>query len=254
MCFAHGALPPDLPGGHGRVPGEGLTLTSADGTQFLAHRAQAGDPSGAGIVILPDVRGLFPFYERLAEGFAGAGIDAIAIDYFGRTAGTGARGEDFEFRAHAEQTRPETVTADVSTAVDELRRSGRVRAVFTVGFCFGGGSSFWQSTQGHGLAGVVGFYGSPRRDTEWYPSTIDRVGDIECPVLGLFGGADQSIPTDQVEEFDRALARAGVEHEVHVYAGAPHSFYDRSYEEYASECEDAGRRMLSFVTAHTPSA
>ena len=70
----------------------GLTLTSADGTVFSAYEAipagfQAG---GAGMVVLPDVRGLHPYYMDLAQRFAEAGIPAIAIDYFGRTGRAGS--------------------------------------------------------------------------------------------------------------------------------------------------------------------
>jgi carboxymethylenebutenolidase len=67
------------------------------------------------------------------------------------------------------------------------------------------------------------------------------------PVLGLFGGADEGIPPDQVQAFDSALAEAGVEHELVTYPGAPHSFFDRSYEEHAEACEDAWRRVLGFL-------
>ena len=69
------------------------------------------------------------------------------------------------------------------------------------------------------------------------------------PILGLFGGADQAIPVEQVEQFDTALTAAGVEHDFHVYAGAPHSFFDRRYEDYAEACEDAWRRTLGFLSA-----
>ncbi len=55
-------------------------------------------------MVLPDVRGLHPFYEELALRFAEAGVDAIAIDYFGRTAGVGKRGADFEYMPHVGQT------------------------------------------------------------------------------------------------------------------------------------------------------
>src|SRR4051794_13805643 len=84
-----------------------LELTSADGTTFSAALAEAAEPSGGpAVIILPDVRGLYRFYIELAERFADAGHHAIAIDYFGRTAGTGERDEDFEFMPHPQQTRP----------------------------------------------------------------------------------------------------------------------------------------------------
>src|SRR6478609_8327046 len=106
MCFPFDAIVPDLPPGFqviaGGAAGERQTLTSADGTEFSAYLARAEGPTG--VVVLPDVRGLFRFYEELAERFAAAGHPAIAIDYFGRTAGLGPRDEDFEFRPHVEQS------------------------------------------------------------------------------------------------------------------------------------------------------
>jgi carboxymethylenebutenolidase len=61
------------------------------------------------------------------------------------------------------------------------------------------------------------------------------------------GGADQGIPVEAVNEFDRALDEAGVEHEIVVYDGAPHSFFDRKQEDFADASEDAWRRTLDFI-------
>ena len=67
------------------------------------------------------------------------------------------------------------------------------------------------------------------------------------PLLGLYGGADEGIPPDQIEAFERGLAAAGVDHEIVVYPGAPHSFFDRRFEEHAEACGDAWRRVLGFL-------
>ena len=61
------------------------------------------------------------------------------------------------------------------------------------------------------------------------------------------GGDDPGIPVEDVEAFDRALDDAGVEHEIVVYPGAPHSFFDRKQEEFAAESEDAWNRVLAFL-------
>src|SRR4051812_28550763 len=242
MCFPFDAIVPELPEGFqviaGGAAGEHLTLTSADGTEFSAFLARAEGPTG--VVILPDVRGLFRFYEQLAERFAAAGHPAIAIDYFGRTAGLGPRDESFEYMPHVKQTRPETVAQDVAAAIEALDAERGI----TVGFCFGGGQSFMQAAEGHDrLAGVVGFYGSLKREGE--PWTLDRAPDMKLPVLGLFAGADQNITADQVAAFDAALQ---VEHEIHIYEGAPHSFFDRRQESYQSESQDAWERILGFIS------
>jgi carboxymethylenebutenolidase len=252
MCFPPDALPPLPPGAGPPRPGQPLTLTARDGTGLLAWQATAEQPTGPGVVILPDVRGLFDFYRRLAEGFAAAGIDAVAIDYFGRTAGTGEREPDFDFMSHVRQTTEDTVAADVAAGVARLRADGRARALFTVGFCFGGSYSFLQAADPEpGLAGVIGFYGGMRQRREGGPTPISEAPRARVPVLGLFGGADQSIPPEQVGQFEAGLAAAGVEHTVHVYPGAPHSFFDRSFADHTAECADAWRRMLDFLATHT---
>ena len=73
-----------------------------------------------------------------------------------------------------------------------------------------------------------------------------------CPVLGLFGGADPSIHPEDVEAFRIALDRAGVSNELVVYDGAPHSFFDRSHDRFRDACDDAWRRVLSFMCRLPP--
>jgi carboxymethylenebutenolidase len=70
---------------------------------------------------------------------------------------------------------------------------------------------------------------------------------MAAPILALQGGDDPSIPAEDSQAFDRALANAGVEHEVVIYPGAPHSFFDRKYEEFAADSEDAWNRVLAFI-------
>jgi carboxymethylenebutenolidase len=219
-------------------------LTSADQTRFSAYAARADMPSAAGIVILPDVRGLHHFYEELALRFAEAGINAVAIDYFGRTAGSVPRDDSFEFRPHVEKTTPEQIAADTGAAVEWLRSKagGGCQHVFTVGFCFGGSNSWNQAAAGHGLAGCIGFYGQPQR-TEPF---LER---LASPLLILIAGADFT-PAEAYAKFADDLAARGVEFEQHTYEGAPHSFFDRTFKEHEAACADAWKRMLAFIGRH----
>ena len=87
MCHDHDSRPPAAPRS-GDVAERGvLTLTAADGTEFSAAYAAPADAPRVGVVVLPDIRGLHPYYVALAERFAETGAAAVAIDYFGRTAG-----------------------------------------------------------------------------------------------------------------------------------------------------------------------
>ncbi len=242
MCYADDARPPLPPVGGAAAEQGDIHLTTTDGDRFMAHFARAAQPTGAGMVVMPDVRGLHSFYKDLAQRFAEAGIDAVAIDYFGRTAGDGDRDEDWDFRSHVAQTTPEGIQADVRAAVEFLRsgQMGDVRAVFTVGFCFGGAQSWRQSAGGHGLAGCIGFYGVPARVRDVVPA-------MEAPLLLLVAGADFT-PLEEFQKFDGELTEAGVPHRMVVYENAPHSFFDRTFAEHARASEDAWRQMLQFVS------
>jgi carboxymethylenebutenolidase len=244
MCYSDDARVPLPPISGGAADQGDLVMTSSDGTKFAAYFARASAPTRAGMVVMPDVRGLHDFYKELAQRFAEAGIDAVAIDYFGRTAGMGDRGESFEFRPHVEQTTPENIANDVAAAIAYLKSKdgGSVTSVFTVGFCFGGSSSWNQSAlQSGGLNGAIGFYGRPERSEPF-------IVKMKAPLLMLIAGADFT-PQEAFHEFDKRLTAAGVPHEMHTYAGAPHSFFDRTFEEWKDACDDAWRRILAFVKA-----
>ena len=248
MCYADDARPP-LPPIAGAAADRGdVELEAADGARVPAHFARAAQPNGAGIVVLPDVRGLHTFYAELAARFAEAGVDAVAVDYFARTgaASPPARGEHFDWRVHVERTSGRTIDADAAAGAEWLRsrNGGAVRAVFTAGFCFGGSNSWRQSATLPGLAGAIGFYGQPARVRDLVPA-------MRAPLLVLVAGADFT-PIGEFELFDRQLGEAGVEHEMHVYPDAPHSFFDRGFEQHADACADAWERMLGFIAARTP--
>ncbi len=250
MCHGTDSEPPVPRIAGAAIAHRDLVLEAADGNRFAAFAAMPDDPSGAGVVVLPDVRGLHRFYEELALRFAERGHAAVAIDYFGRTAGVGRREDDFEYGPHVERTSEEGVQADVRAAVEWLGGHG-CRSVFTVGFCFGGRRSWMAALSGHGLAGAVGFYGRPGVTPDGQPGPAQRASEIAAPILALMGGDDPGIPVEQAEAFDRALDEAGVEHDVIVYPGAPHSFFDRKYEEHADASADAWQRVLAFVERHS---
>ncbi len=251
MCVDADAVPPLV--ATGTASTRRLTLEAADGTSFNAFEARAADqPSPAAVIVLPDVRGLFPFYEELAARFAEAGHDALAIDYFGRTAGTAARGEDFEFMPHVGETTSAGINADIAAAAAHLRRRRPDVALFTVGFCFGGTCSWAATTHGHRLAGAVGFYGKPDIDRPAGDGPfLDRCDRVASPLLALMGGDDPGIPASTVAALEAALERAGVDHEVVTYPGAPHSFFDRRQADFAAESADAWQRVLAFIAAHS---
>ena len=248
MCFDLDSLPPIPVISGAAISHEDLLLEAKDGNGFAAFLAAPDGPSGVGVVILPDVRGLYRFYEELALRFAERGYTALAFDYFGRTAGVEKRGDDFEYRPHVDRTTPEGIQTDVAAAVAELRKRG-ARSIFTVGFCFGGRHSWLAAAAGQGLAGAIGFYGMPA-ERNGVPGPTQRANELKVPILALQAGADQNITAEHNQEFDRALEAAGVEHEIVTYDGAPHSFFDRKQEEFGEASADAWNRVLAFIERH----
>jgi carboxymethylenebutenolidase len=254
MCFELDSVPPIPPvSGGAPVRAEDVVLEAADGARLAAFAAQPDDGAWVGVVVLPDVRGLYGFYEELALRFAERGHAALAFDYFGRTAGVGKRDDEFPYMDHVAQTTPGTIAQDVRAAVEYLRSAagGPCEAVFAVGFCFGGRNAWLATADGHGLAGAVGFYGSTG-ERNGAPGPTQRAAEFAAPILALQAGADQNILPEHNAAFDAALTAAGIEHELVVYEGAPHSFFDRRFEEYADASADAWERTLAFIELHAP--
>ena len=245
MCHDPDSRPP-APPRTGDVAERGtLTLTAADGTDFSAAVALPADPPRVGVVILPDIRGLHPYYVALAERFAQAGMAAVAIDYFGRTAGlcdsTGTRAEDFAFRPHVDATTEAGIDADLTAALAYLRERTRPDLpVVTVGFCFGGSHSWRQSGGSLPVQATAGFYGGPAR-------VGDAAGRAALPTLMLIAGADKATPVEESLALAETMRAAGAEVETAVYDGAPHSFFDRASADWQEACADAWRRILALA-------
>jgi carboxymethylenebutenolidase len=242
MCHSDDSSPPAAAGAISAGEHGEIVLEAADGNRFAGYAARAAHSTGRGVVVMPDVRGLHGFYRELAVRFAEIGVDAVAIDYFGRTAGIGDRSEAFVYRPHVDATTPAGIAADVAAGATYLRSAagGSATSVFTVGFCFGGGYSWRQSADQEGLAGSIGFYGGPGL-------AADAIESMSSPLLMLMGGADANIPIGDVESLAAAAEQRGVASEVIVYPGAPHSFFDRTAADNAEASADAWLRIRTFI-------
>lgn len=244
MCHDHDSRPP-APPRIGDVAERGvLTLTSGDGTDFAAAYAAPAKSAGTGIVLLPDVRGLHPFYVALAERFAQAGLPTVAIDWFGRTAGVpggGVREADFEWQPHVQAATAQGMDTDIAAAIVYLReRAGADLPVVTVGFCLGGSVSWRQAGGELGLAGCVGFYGKP--------SVVgESARRAHLPTVMLIAGDDRATPVEDQLRLADTMRDAGADVDAVVYDGAPHSFFDRAFAEWEDACRDAWEHVLALT-------
>ena len=251
MCFDLDSEPPVPVIAGASVSHRDLTLVSADGTPFAAFLAEPDEANGIGIVILPDIRGLYHFYEELALRFAERGYTAIVFDFFGRLAGASKRDDDFPYKDLYPKIRAEHVQDDLAASAAVIRgiEGATDKGLFTVGFCFGGRHSWLAAAGGHGIDGAIGFYGFPtERFDEQGPTEL--AGTLAAPILALQAGVDERITPEINAAFEQAMTAAGVTHELIVYDGAPHSFFDRRQEDFAEASEDAWQRVLAFIAQY----
>jgi carboxymethylenebutenolidase len=210
----------------------------------------AGAPS---VLLLPDGRGLDDDYAALAARLAvDGGGPVLAMDLYGRTAGSGPRRPGFVSTEHSTALRWATVRLDLAAAVGRLRDMDPAPVV-AVGCCLGGRVALLAATrQKLRLAGVAAFYpqthGPARSDLPAPEEFVDR---LTCPVLTVFGDADELIPAVDIAGWRAELAVAPVHGEVVVLRGAPHAFLDRRAGEFPAQAADGWARMLSFLGSST---
>ncbi|MYW03014.1 dienelactone hydrolase family protein [Streptomyces sp. SID3343] len=255
MCYESDAVPPvHGPAVTGVAKSGPLTLTSIDGTPFGAFAAVPEKGSGVGVVVLPDNRGLSSFYGALCVRLAEQGHSALAVDYFGRTAGSEYLDRDADFAEtenlfpHLVRLTPDGLDAGITAAAERLRAEG-ARAIVTLGFCFGGRQAFRTAAPRFDFAGVIGFYGFPGA-LNGAPGPTELAPGLTAPVLALWGGGDPHISGEAVTAFDTALTDANCPHEFVTYPSAPHGFFELGVAQFATASADAWHRVLNFLTAH----
>ncbi|MCP4002980.1 MAG: dienelactone hydrolase family protein [bacterium] len=206
-----------------------------------------------GVVVIPDVRGLYEQYHDVAKRLAAAGYAALALDLYTRGDQPDISGPESIFKFMRELP-DERVLADIQAGIDFLHASEKVsERVGLTGFCMGGKYAFLAASSCAGISATIAWYGMLRSDAidEQSPEhPLDALRRLSCPLLGLFGEDDQFIPMTDVEQL-KAL-RAAHEIEVVSYPGAGHAFAnDARPEAYRAEAsEDAWRRALAFFERH----
>lgn len=185
----------------------------------LDVRAFVATPPGEGpfpvAIMIHEFYGLNESIVGKAEGLAQEGYLVVAPDTFrGSTTAWIPRAI---FQVITNQ--PEQVNQDLDAvyAWIEAQPNAAADRVGVLGFCYGGRASLNYSLHNDQLAATVIFYGSPVTDPEVLRS-------LPGPVLGIFGGADNSIPLEDVDAFETALNQASIPNEITVYDGQPHAF------------------------------
>jgi carboxymethylenebutenolidase len=182
-------------------------------------RAYVARPQGSGpfpaAIMIHEFYGLNESIVGKAEGLAAEGYIVVAPDTF--------RGSTTAWIPRAIYQVITTDSAQVNRDLDSVfawmaaQPDIQADRIGILGFCYGGRASLSYSLHNSAIAATVIFYGSPETD----PAVLKT---LPGPVLGIFGGADTSIPLDEVRAFEAGLVKAGIPHEVTIYADQPHAF------------------------------
>jgi carboxymethylenebutenolidase len=230
-----------------------LFATSAFAATGKPVSYKSGDETVQGILYAPEGKGPFPaivvihewwglndWVKEQASKLADEGYVALAVDlYRGKVATTGDQAHEL-MRGVPE----DRAGRDLRAAVDFLRSQGNVKKdkVGSIGWCMGGGYSLQTAIEVPDLAATVINYGHLATE----PATIKKVN---APILGLFGGQDQGITSEDVHKFETAMKTAGKKIETKIYPNAGHAFENPNNKGgyRADDAADAWKRTIAFL-------
>jgi carboxymethylenebutenolidase len=238
----------------GLLAGEVAVLTPT-GTLPAYRAAPASRGPHPIVLVVPEIFGLHEHIRDVARRLAKHGYCAVAPDVFFRQ-GDPSRLESIdEIRAQiVSKVRDEQVLADLDAALEWARQhEGDATRLLATGFCWGGRITWLYAAHQPKLRAAVAWYGrlGGPKSVHQPRHPIDVAGALQAPVLGLYGGQDESIPLDQVEQMRSALREARSASQVLVYPDAGHAFYADYRASYRREAaEDGWQRMHAWFHQH----
>ena len=242
----------------GDLRAETVRFEGASGDELEAYLAvPLMDGSRGGVVVIHHMPGYDEATLEMTRRFAAHGYLAVCPNLYTREA-PGADPDDAAAAARAAGGVPdERLVGDVDGAAAYLRSlPGSNGKIATIGHCSGGRQSVLAALS-LDLAAAVDCYGAFVTGTppEGFPLQVrpltDRLADLRCPLLGLFGAEDKYPSPEQVAELDQILTEAGKPHEFHSYDGAGHAFFATDRPSYRPEAaKDGWQRIWAFFDEH----
>jgi carboxymethylenebutenolidase len=203
------------------------------------------------VLVVQEIFGVHEHIKDICRRFAKLGYFAIAAELYARQGDVSKLKSIDEIRPIVAKVPDEQVMADLDACVDFAQKSGKgdVAKLGITGFCWGGRIVWLYSAHSKQLKAGVAWYGrlvgEPTQNNPKHPVNI--AADLNAPVLGLYGGKDQGIPLDTVEQMRTALKAAKVEAEIIVYPDAPHAFFaDYRPSFVAADAQDAWQKALAW--------
>ena len=223
-----------------------------DGSTMDGYLTQPeGDGSHPAVVVIQEIWGVNSHIQAVTDRLPSQGYVGLAPAMFHRQGRmlTGLHEEFPPAVSRMQQCTDAGILADVNAAVSYLKSQSSVNGkIGIVGFCFGGRVSYLAACNIADLSASVVFYGGnigvALGDG---PTPLEQTGNINCPVLGLFGEEDANPPPEFVIEIDAEMTRQGKAHEFHQYAGAGHGFHCEARGSYRPEAaQDAWAKALAW--------
>ena len=204
------------------------------------------------VMVVPEIWGLHEYQKDICRRLAKAGYYGVSLDNTFRQGQLWKLADIKEVLAGANQLTDDVAFADMDALVAWLDKQPKAntKKLGVTGMCRGGRMTWMYTAHNHRVKAAVAWYGPFTPTLPAMPKTpIDVADQLQAPVLGLYGGADQGIPLDTVERMRAALVAFGKEKQsnIHVYEGMPHAFHADYRPSYRKEAADDGwKRMLAW--------
>lgn len=216
---------------NGLVAGE-VKIAVKDG-EIPAYRALPAKGKNFPVVlVVQEIFGVHEHIKDICRRFAKLGYLAVAPELYARQGDVSKLTDIGEIRKIVVKVPDEQVMADLDSAVAWAKKNGGdTKKLGVTGFCWGGRIVWLYSAHNPNLKAGVAWYGTlvpppPERASPLQPKApIELVKDLKAPVLGLYGGADQGIPNNTVEQMQAALKDAKKPSEIVLYPDTPHGFH-----------------------------
>ena len=231
-----------------------VDLAIADGTSMRAYVARPAGTPRAGLMVFQEAFGVNAHIRDVTERFAREGYLAIAPELFHRTApGLEAGYTDFSVvRGHIQALTDAGLEADIRAVWDWLKNGSDFPGlpISAIGYCMGGRCACLASII-LPLGCGISYYGGGIAPSPSFPALVDRVKDLQAPMLFFWGGLDQHIGPDKVQVVNAALREAKKAFVNVEFSFADHGFFCDARASYNAEAAgEAWALTLAFLGRH----
>ena len=233
----------------------GEVLIPVGDFKLPAYRAAPlGKANAPVVLVISEIFGVHEHIADVARRLATQGYFAVAPELFVRQGDAGAYGEIAKLLSEVVNKVPDTqVIADLdATTAWATGQGADASRLGITGFCWGGRITWLYAAHNPAVKAGVAWYGRLQGAvTALNPAQpIDRVSQLNGPVLGLYGGKDSGIPVESVNAMKTALAggsAAAKASQFVVYPDAPHAFHADYRPSYRKDAADDGwQRCLAW--------